>query len=104
MASTDTRSGFRLPWSSDRYQDPAAEVAANTEPVTDAESEAPAADDPAWPQSNFNAALGLTRTQEQRPLEATQTPTELNEESPSMVDMDTAVAPAPAAAPGSRPG
>ena len=98
MASTDTRSGFRLPWSSDRSQDPAAEGAADTEAVADAESEAPAAADPAWPQSDFNAALGLTRTQEQRPLEATQTPTELNEESSPMVDMDTAVAPAPAAA------
>ena len=98
MASTDTRSGFRLPWSSDRSQDPAAEVAADTEAVTDAESEAVAAD-PAWPKSDFNAALGLTRTQEQRPLEATQTPTEDNEESSPMVDMDTAVAPAPAAAP-----
>ena len=76
MASTDTRSGFRLPWSSDRSQDPAAEVAAETEAVADAESEAPVPADPAWPKSDFNAALGLTRTQEQRPLEATQTPTE----------------------------
>lgn len=99
MASTDTRSGFRLPWSSDRSQDPAAEVAADTEAVTDAESEATTPADPAWPKSDFNAALGLTRTQEQRPLEATQTPTEHNEESSPMVDMDTAVAPAPAAAP-----
>jgi hypothetical protein len=98
MASTDTRSGFRLPWSSDRSQDPAAEGAAETEAVADAESEAPAAADPAWPKSDFNDALGLTRTQEQRPLEATQTPTELNEESSPMVDMDTAVAAAPAAA------
>ena len=97
MASTDTRSGFRLPWSSDRSQDPAAEVAADAEAVTDAESEAPAPADPAWPKSDFNDALGLTRTQEQRPLEATQTPTEHNEESSPMVDMDTAVAPAPAA-------
>ena len=99
MASTDTRSGFRLPWSSDRSQDPAAEVAADTEAVADAESEAAAPADPAWPKSDFNAALGLTRTQEQRPLEATQTPTENTEESSPMVDMDTAVAPAPAAAP-----
>ena len=36
MATTDTRSGFRLPWSSDRSQDPAAEVAAD-EAVTDAD-------------------------------------------------------------------
>ena len=99
MASTDTRSGFRLPWSSDRSQDPAAEVAADTEAVTDAESEAPVPADPAWPKSDFNAALGLTRTQEQRPLEATQTPTEHTEESSPMVDMDTAVAPAPTVAP-----
>jgi hypothetical protein len=99
MASTDTRSGFRLPWSSDRSQDPAAEVAADTEAVTDAESEAPVPADPAWPKSDFNAALGLTRTQEQRPLEATPTPIEHTEESSPMVDMDTAVAPAPAVAP-----
>ena len=99
MASTDTRSGFRLPWSSDRSQDPAAEAAADTEAAPDAEPEAPAPADPAWPKSDFNAALGLTRTQEQRPLEAAQTPTELNEESSPMVDMDTAVAPAPTAAP-----
>jgi hypothetical protein len=100
MASTDTRSGFRLPWSSDRSQDPAPEAAADTEAAADAEPEAPTPADPAWPKSDFNAALGLTRTQEQRPLEATQTPTELNEESSPMVDMDTAVAPpAPAAAP-----
>ena len=100
MASTDTRSGFRLPWSSDRsHEDAAPEVAADPEAVTEAEPEASAAADPAWPKSDFNAALGLTRTQEQRPLEATQTPTEDNEESSPMVDMDTAVAPAPAAAP-----
>jgi hypothetical protein len=99
MASTDTRSGFRLPWSSDRSQDQAPEAAADTEAAADAESEAPTPADPAWPNSDFNAALGLTRTQEARPLEATQTPTELNEESSPMVDMDTAVAPAPAAAP-----
>ena len=55
---------------------PAAEVAAETEAVTDEESEAPDAADPAWPESISNAALGLTRTQEQRPLEATQAPTE----------------------------
>ena len=101
MASTDTtRSGFRLPWSSDRSQDDTApEVAADPEAAADAEPEASAAADPAWPESNFNDALGLTRTQEQRPLEATQTPTDSNEESSPMVDMDTAVAPAPAAAP-----
>ncbi len=98
MASTDTRSGFRLPWSSDRSQDPAAEVAADTEAVTDAESEAVEAD-PAWPKSDFNTALGLTRTQEQRPLEATQSHTDENEEPSPMVDMDIAVAPAPTAAP-----
>ena len=100
MPSTDTRSGFRLPWSSDRSQDPAPEAAADTEAAADAEPEAPTPADPAWPTSDFNAALGLTRTQEQRPLEATQTPTELNEESSPMVDTDTAVAPpAPAVAP-----
>jgi hypothetical protein len=100
MASTDTRSGFRLPWSSDRsHEDAAPEVATDPEAVTDAEPEASATADPAWPKSDFNAALGLTRTQEQRPLEATQTPPADNEEPSPMLDMDTAVPPATPVAP-----
>ncbi|HKF85044.1 MAG TPA: hypothetical protein VKB30_04600, partial [Candidatus Limnocylindrales bacterium] len=104
MASTDTRSGFRLPWSSDRsHEDAAAEAAGDAQAsahppaVTEAEPAAPADGDPGWPAPDFNAALGLTRT-EQRPLEATASPTAEREEPSPMVDMDTRV-PAPAAAP-----
>jgi hypothetical protein len=98
MASTDTRSGFRLPWTSDRSTDEAAvEAASEAEPATDAEPATPETSDPAWPGSDFNGALGLTRT-EQRPLEATTTPAEVEEPSP-MLDMESTVAPAPAAAP-----
>jgi hypothetical protein len=60
MASTDTRSGFRLPWSSDRSHD---QQPVN-EPVAEgdgSEVEATAdAVDPAWPETDFNARLGLT--------------------------------------------
>ncbi|HET7828140.1 MAG TPA: hypothetical protein VFL03_01165 [Candidatus Limnocylindrales bacterium] len=96
MASTDTRSGFRLPWSSDRSNDEAAaEAASEAEPVTEAEPATPESAEPAWPGSDFNAALGLTRT-EQRPLEATTPTAEVEEPSP-MLDMDTPAAPAKAA-------
>jgi hypothetical protein len=98
MASTDTRSGFRLPWSSDRSNEEAAvEAASDAEPVTEAEPATPESAEPAWPGSDFNTALGLTRT-EQRPVEATTPTAEVEEPSP-MLDMDTPAAPAKAPAP-----
>jgi hypothetical protein len=58
MAQTDTRSGFRLPWSSDRaHEDPAGADAADGAP------EAVAAEDAspvAWPESDFAARTGIT--------------------------------------------
>src|SRR3954462_10656700 len=97
MASTDTRSGFRLPWTSDRSSDEAAvEAASEAEPATDAEPPTPEGAEPAWPGSDFNAALRLTTT-EQRPLEATIPPAEVEEPSP-MLDIESTVAPAAAVA------
>src|SRR6476659_4707520 len=95
MASTDTRSGFRLPWSSDRSHDESAPEAADAVAAEDAAPADPEPADPAWPQTDINAALGLTRT-EQRPAEAPPTPPADTEEPTPMID----VAPtAPATAP-----
>jgi len=95
MASTDTRSGFRLPWSSDRSHDESAPEAADAVAAEDAAPADPEPADPAWPQTDFNAALGLTRT-EQRPAEAPPTTPADTEEPTPMID----VAPtAPATAP-----
>ena len=58
MAQTDTRSGFRLPWSSDRAHDDSADTdAAAGAPEAAAEPEAPQV---AWPESDFAARLGIT--------------------------------------------
>lgn len=67
MATTDTRSGFRLPWSSDRpHEDTAGTDAAEaaTEPTTDAASPA---DAPAWPHSDFSTRLGITPAEPRPP-------------------------------------
>jgi hypothetical protein len=99
MASTDTRSGFRLPWSSDRsHEEPAADPAAD--PATEDETaRAETTDGPpaAWPDTDLNAALGLDRT-EQRPPEPVRESTPAEEAAP-MVEQHTAVAPAPAPTP-----
>ncbi len=56
MASTDTRSGFRLPWSSDRSQDDSAFRAADDDRAgTDVEAAKPSL---AWPESDFAARSG----------------------------------------------
>lgn len=62
MASTDTRSGFRLPWSSDRSHDQQPVDPSAEEPVATGDgSEAPAEDDNVnWPESDLNKRLGLT--------------------------------------------
>jgi len=58
MAQTDTRSGFRLPWSSDRaHEDPAGADAADGAPEAVAEQEA---HEVAWPETDFAARLGIT--------------------------------------------
>ncbi len=95
MASTDTRSGFRLPWSSDRSHEEAAPEAADAAATEDAAPVDPEAVDPAWPKPDFNAALGLTRT-EQRPAEASPTPTAEPEDTSPMIDIES---PSPASAP-----
>jgi hypothetical protein len=67
MASTDTRSGFRLPWSSDRSQDDTA--------VQDVEQDAPeAAAEPAkpsvaWPETDFSSRVPF-QAAHQRPADA----------------------------------
>jgi hypothetical protein len=86
MASTDTRSGFRLPWSSDRSHDESAPEAADAVAAEDAAPADPEPADPAWPQTDINAALGLTRT-EQRPAEAPPTPPADTEDPTPMIDV-----------------
>ena len=59
MASTDTRSGFRLPWNSDRsHEQPTDEPKVEGD---GSEVDAVAGEgDVAWPETDFNARLGLT--------------------------------------------
>jgi hypothetical protein len=95
MASTDTRSGFRLPWSSDRSHDEAAPASDTAE--TPADEAAPAAG-AAWPETDQNAAHGLAQPAPNTAAE-NESPAAAPEEPNPMVDMDTAVVTAPAAAP-----
>ena len=73
MASTDTRSGFRLPWNSDRsHEQPADEPQVESD---GSETEATAAEgDVAWPETDFNARLGLTS--QPRPVDPSDTTAE----------------------------
>jgi hypothetical protein len=57
MASTETRSGFRLPWSSDRSNDAAAPGAADT---VAADAKPAGAADPAWPSTDVGERLHLS--------------------------------------------
>jgi len=68
MASTDTRSGFRLPWSSDRTQDDTAPQDVAEGAATEA---APAQAQPAaaWPEGDLTARAGFA-TARQRPADA----------------------------------
>jgi hypothetical protein len=95
MASTDTRSGFRLPWSSDRSHDEAAPASDTTE--TPADEAAPAAG-AAWPEANQDAPAGPAQP-EQHTAAENESPAAAPEEPEPMVDMDTAVVTATAAAP-----
>ena len=102
MASSDTKSGFRLPWSSDRAHDEAAPE--GTEPAADAQAE-PTSDDLEWPDTDIHARLGIS-TNGQRPPEeaapgaaatdAAATETQDPEESQRMVEIEAPAAPAAA--------
>ena len=98
MATTDQRSGFRLPWSSDRSHDaqPTDETAASAdEPVAEVVDE-----NVVWPESDLNKRLGLNS--QPRPAEtleptastATTDATGPAAEEAAMIDQDTATAPA----------
>jgi hypothetical protein len=102
MASSDTKSGFRLPWSSDRAHDEAAPE--GVEAAADAQAE-PTSDDLEWPDTDIHARLGIS-TNGQRPPEeaapdaaatdAAATETQDPEESQRMVDIEAPTAPAAA--------
>ena len=85
MATTDTRSGFRLPWSSDRSQDAAPEPSDDA-PET-AETTAP--EGLAWPSSDFDGRTGAVSQA------SSDDPQPLNEPSePAMIEpTSTPVAP-----------
>ncbi len=68
MASTDTRSGFRLPWSSDRTQDDTAPQDVAESAATEAAA-APAQTAAAWPEGDLTARAGFA-TARQRPADA----------------------------------
>ncbi len=93
MATTDTRSGFRLPWSSDRTQD--------TDPSGDGAemvaegTERPATDAVAWPASDVSATPRSTNRQSATDLSAD--PTQPDAQEPEMIDMESAPPPAPVA-------
>ena len=107
MASSDTRSGFRLPWSSDRSHDESApEGAERGRRSREAE---PAPDDLAWPDTNIHARLGIS-TNGQRPPDEPPTsrdqmplrpmplrPRPNAQESQRMVEIEAPAAPAAAA-------
>jgi len=86
MASTDTRSGFRLPWSSDRSQeDPAVQDAVDDAPEAAA---APAKPGVAWPETDFASRTGFHAAQP-RQTGAPAAP----EEAPTMTTEQPVVAP-----------
>jgi hypothetical protein len=100
MANTDTRSGFRLPWSQDRsHENSAAEDAAPAaEEATEEVAEETAL---AWPSTDFNARLGLTS--QPRPAGPTVAPIEpapaSDAQEPAMIELEPSPAPAPVAPP-----
>ncbi len=94
MANSDTRSGFRLPWSSDRsHENPTTD---ETAPAADETAAEPGAEAPvAWPSTDFNGRLGLTS--QPRPADPSDDgaapPSDAQE--PAMIDLEPAPAPAP---------
>ena len=86
MASTDTRTGFRLPWSSDRAQDdPAVQDAVDDAPEAAA---APVKPSVAWPENDFATRAGF-QAAHQRQTGAPAAP----EEAPTMTTEQPVVAP-----------
>jgi hypothetical protein len=99
MATADTRSGFRLPWSQDRpHEEPAPETAA--EPELSDGSEA-SADDVAWPDVDVHARLGM-QTAQQRPADEAPATTAEGPEGNAMVESAAAHA-MPSQAPAAPP-
>ena len=110
MASSDTKSGFRLPWSNDRSHDESAPEGAD---VTPEAVEEPAADELAWPDANIEARLGFPTNGQRPPAEtardeaapdaaatdAAATDTEAPEESQRMLEIEFPSAPAAAKKP-----
>src|SRR5262245_12661625 len=89
MASSDTKSGFRLPWSNDRSNDPAPET-----PVDSAENDhEPVADAVAWPDRDLHSRLGVSANEQRAPEPASSSAQP--EESQAMVETATP-SPAPA--------
>ncbi len=86
MASTDTRSAFRLPWSSDRTQDdPAFQNTGYDAPESAAAPERPGL---AWPETDFATRTGYPAA-EQRPHDAP----EPAQEAPTMIAAQPPTAP-----------
>ena len=78
MASTDTRSGFRLPWSSDRSQDETAVQDADNGTPDDGTPEwvpAPARSAAVWPETDLESRARFEMAQ-QRPAKAAEHPQE----------------------------
>ena len=112
MATTDTRSGFRLPWSSDRTRDeaptdtqpavddPAANVVALDADLPDGSDGSDGSDlataDETWPEIDVNARLHQLGDETARPAPST-SPAHISEEPALMADT-VAPATAPAAA------
>ncbi len=102
MASTDTRSGFRLPWSSDRSHDEGSDELA-TEPTQDAEANGAQPDDSELPETDLRARLSIGDSEprsdnDPRPPELGADSGPSAEEPPLMVDINPAPS-APAATP-----
>jgi len=86
MASTDTRTGFRLPWSSERSQeDPAVQDAVDDAPEA---ATAPAKPNVAWPETDFASRAGF-QAAHQRQAGAPESP----EEAPTVTTEQPVVAP-----------
>ena len=94
MAVTDTKTGFRLPWSSDRSHGEST-TDAPTEAAADAAVE-PVAGDAAWPDnSDLDTRLGQTPNQPRSVV--AQDLAEPAPQEPAMIELETAPTPAPAA-------
>ncbi|HEY6571169.1 MAG TPA: hypothetical protein VIZ22_12815 [Candidatus Limnocylindrales bacterium] len=103
MASSDTKSGFRLPWNSDRSPNEGTPEGAEATPEVVAE---PAPASLEWPDTNIDARSGTSTNGQQRPTQeaapdaaatdAAATETQVPEESQRMVEIEAPSAPAAA--------